>query len=233
MFKGKSGKFLFVALTALVCMASASSASAVTVIERSLGMLYIADYDSEENALDVTYDSSSETITVTDSSPISLDGGMIIVECHRLLALRGRYGISCSGVTSLSISAEGGNDTVDVDVDGGVHASVLGGNGSDALTVSNAGNTRAELSGDDGDDTLTVTGGRGGSAALWGGDGADTLTGSVGDDTIFTSDADTIDDGDADTVTCGMGSDTVYGNAGDTIPTSSRLTFGCETISLS
>ena len=159
---------------------------------------------------------------------------LVTATASRLTVKLGREALSfdLAAVRSITVSAGGGNDLVDLqpgDPAIALPATIVGGDGADTL-LGGAGDD--VIVGDGGDDSLN---GRGGDDKLLGGNGGDTIFGSGGDDTlqgerggdslVGGSGRDLIlgDVGpdrlrggpDADTLLGGNSNDTLYGDAGD------------------
>ena len=107
------------------------------------------------------------------------------LEVHSGTSFVGAFDLA--GLTDIQVEGRNGHDTISVDSQLTLPATLLGGNGRDTLTGGSGGDT---LDGGNGMDTLAGRAGddflygRNGRDALDGGEGVDTLTGGRGKDTV-------------------------------------------------
>src|SRR5438270_13342733 len=135
------------------------SAAVAEVLERR--RLLSATASVVSNVLTVSGDTATDTIVVQK------DGGgtnaQVVVNSSVI------FTTALSGLTAISLSNSGGNDTLTVDSAITLPATITGGSGSENIT------------GGGGADSLI---GNGGADSIVGGAGNDTLEGDAGDDTL-------------------------------------------------
>lgn len=117
------------------------------------------------------------------------------------------FAFKLSKIQAISVSGNGGNDTITIDESNGsitIPATLDGGDGNDTITGGSGNDT---ISGGAGDDVLQ---GGAGNDTLTGGPGADTVSGGAGDDRIVWNPGDGTDTNEG-----GDGIDTVEVNGSD------------------
>jgi Ca2+-binding RTX toxin-like protein len=128
-----------------------------------------------------------------------------------------------AGVTLIVANADDGNDSIVLDPNVMIAASLDGGSGDDTIVGGSANDTVSggtgndALSGGAGNDTIN---GQDGNDLIFGNAGADRLDGGSGDDRVYGGNGtDAVDNtGDlADTIFGGSGNDNLYGNFGDDV----------------